>query len=269
MFTEPLLSGSAKNEEQHRQDLCTAGRWMYERGYIVACEGNLSVRLDETRVLTTPTCMNKGMLAPTDLVVTDVEGRQLSGDRKVSSELAMHLLFYRMRPDVNAICHAHPPTATGFAVAGRALDQALLPEVIVGLGQIPLVRYATPGTPDLSAVLEPFVPHYDALLLANHGAVTCGSDLLTAFFRIETIEHFAKITLAAELAGNPTLLSSREVAKLIAARTRYFVIPPPGGSADLPVTCDSVGSAGESVTLTRNELDALIDEAVRKDRARR
>jgi L-fuculose-phosphate aldolase len=93
----------------------------------------------------------------------------------------MHLLFYRMRPDVQAICHAHPPTATGFAVAGRALDQALLPEVIIGLGQIPLVRYATPGTPELSAAIEPFVPHYDALLLANHGAVTCGPDLLTAF----------------------------------------------------------------------------------------
>jgi L-fuculose-phosphate aldolase len=181
----------------------------------------------------------------------------------------MHLLFYRMRPDVQAICHAHPQTATGFAVAGRALDQALLPEVIVGLGQIPLVKYGTPGTPELSAAIEPYVPHYDALLLANHGAVTCGPDLLTAFFRMETIEHFAKITLAAEMAGTPTLLSSREVAKLIAARTRYFVVPPPGGGAELPVTCDGGESAGDRVRLTRSELDALIDEAVRKDRSRR
>src|SRR5215469_12029589 len=144
---------------------------MYERGYIVACEGNLSVRLDDERILTTATCMNKGMLSPLDLVVMDMDGRQLAGDRKASSELAMHLLFYKMRPDVNGICHAHPPTATGFAVAGRALDQALLPEVIVGLGQIPLVKYGTPGTPELSAALEPSVLHYDALLLANHGAV--------------------------------------------------------------------------------------------------
>jgi L-fuculose-phosphate aldolase len=267
--THSFLPGSSKSEEQHRLDICVAGRWMYERGYIVACEGNISVRLDDERILTTPTCMNKGMLAPVDLVVTDPDGRQLAGDRRVSSELAMHLLFYRMRPDVHAICHAHPPTATGFAVAGRALDQALLPEVIVGLGQIPLVRYATPGTPDLSAALEPFVPHYDALLLANHGAVTCGPDLLTAFFRMETIEHFAKITLAAEMAGDPTLLSGREVAKLMAARSRYFVVPPPGGGADLPLTCDTGESAGDDVRLTRSELDALIDEAVRKDRARR
>jgi L-fuculose-phosphate aldolase len=269
MSTESLLPGSAKSEHQHRADICVAGRWMYEREYIVACEGNLSVRLDEERVLTTPTCMNKGMLAPDDLVVIDLEGRHVAGDRKASSELAMHLLFYRMRPDVHAICHAHPATATGFAVAGRALDQALLPEVIVGMGQIPLVKYGTPGTPELSAAIEPYVPHYDALLLANHGAVTCGSDLITAFFRMETIEHFAKITLAAEMAGTPTLLSSREVAKLIAARTRYFVTPPPGGGADLPLTCDGGESAGDRVRLTRSELDALIDEAVRKDRSRR
>ncbi len=270
MSTDSLLPGFSKSERQHRQDICVAGRWMYERGYIVACEGNLSVRLDDERILTTPTCMNKGMLAPADLVVMDLEGRQVAGDRKASSELAMHLLFYRMRPDVNGICHAHPPTATGFAVAGRALDQALLPEVIVGLGQIPLVKYGTPGTPELSAALEPSVPHYDALLLANHGAVTCGPDLLTAFFRMETIEHFAKITLAAEMAGNPTLLSSREVAKLMAARSRYFVVPPPGGGAELPVTSDSIAdAAADHVRLTRNELDALIDEAVRKDRSRR
>ncbi len=269
MTPDSLLPGSTKTEEQHRREICIAGRWLYERGYIVACEGNLSVRLEDGRILTTPTCMNKGMLAPEDLVITDLDGRQLAGDRKVSSELAMHLLFYRMRPDAQAVCHAHPPTATGFAVAGRALNQAILPELIVGLGQIPLVQYATPGTPELSAALEPFVPHYDALLLANHGAVTCGPDLLTAFFRMETIEHCAKITLSAELAGQPVLLSGREVAKLMAARPRYSVAPPPGGGAELPITSENGETAGDHVTLTRSELDALIDEAVRKDRSRR
>lgn len=269
MNTNPLLPTHQKSEEQHRREICTAGKWMYDRGFIVACEGNISARLDEDRILTTPTCMNKGMLEPRDLVITNLEGRQLSGERKFSSEIAMHLLFYRMRADVNAICHAHPPTATGFAAAGRALDKALLPEVIIGLGQIPLVRYATPGTPELSDAMEPFVPHYDALLLANHGAVTCGPDLLTAFFRMETIEHLAKIVLAAELAGDPVLLSSREVAKLMAARARYFVTPPPGGGAELPETNDNGESSGAHVSLTRSELDALIDEAVRKDRARR
>jgi len=261
-------SGHIKSEELHRQEMCVVGRWMYERAFIVAAEGNLSVRLGDGRILTTPTCLNKGMLAPEDLVVTNVEGERISGTRKASSELAMHLLFYRMRPDVNAICHAHPPTATGFAVAGRGLDRALLPEVIVGLGQVPLVQYATPGTPELSEVIEPFAPHYDALLLANHGAVTCGPDLLTAFFRMETIEHSAKITLAAEMAGVPMLLSSREVTKLMAARARYSVSAPPGGGGGLPVTRESSEAAEYYVAFARHELDALIDEAVRKDRAR-
>jgi L-fuculose-phosphate aldolase len=256
-------------EEQHRRTICQIGRWMYERGFIVAGEGNLSIRLDADRILTTPTCMNKGMMSPEDLVVMDMEGRHLQGDRKISSEAGMHLLFYNMRPDVLAVCHGHPSTATGFAAAGLGLDQALLPEIVVCLGKIPLVRYATPGTPDLSAVLEPFVPHYDALLLANHGAVTCGPDLLTAFFRMETLEHFAKIMLAARLVGDPQLLSTREVAKLMAARARYHVTPPPGGGAELPETCDLGQNETNEVTLSRVELDALIDEAVRKDRARR
>ncbi len=258
-----------RTEEQHRLDICQVGRWMYERGQIVACEGNISVRLDAERILTTPTCINKGMMSPDDLVIMDLEGRHLRGDRKISSEAGMHLLFYRMRSEVQAVCHAHPPTATGFAAAGQGLDQALLPEIVVGLGKVPLVRYATPGTPDLSAVLEPFIPHYDALLLANHGAVTCGPDLYSAFFRMETLEHFAKIMLNARLAGEPQLLSTREVAKLMAARARYHVTPPPGGGADLPETCDNGENTTDEVTLTRSELDALVDEAVRKDRARR
>src|SRR5271165_3291441 len=262
-------AGNHKSEKQHRRELCLVGRWMYEREYIVACEGNLSVRLGDGRILTTPTCMNKGMLEPEDLVVVDLEGRHLEGSRRASSEVLMHLLFYRMRPDVNAVCHGHPATATGFATAGRALDQALLPEVVIGLGLVPLVRYATPGTPDLSAAIEPYVEHYDALLLANHGAVTCGPDLLTAFYRMETVEHTAKITLAAEAAGVPVLLTSCEVEKLMAARARYFVSLPPGGGAELPETNDTGESSGSHVSLTRNELDALIDEAVRKDRARR
>src|SRR5499427_1745670 len=215
---DSVLAGNQKSEEQHRREICTVGRWMYEREFIVACEGNVSVRLGDGRILATPTCMNKGMLEPADLVVLDPEGRQIEGSRKVSSEVLMHLLFYRLRPDVYAVCHAHPATSTGFAASGRALDEALLPEVVIGLGKVPLVRYATPGTPELSAALEPYVEHYDALLLANHGVVTCGPDLLTAFFRMETVEHFAQVSLVTELLGKQVLLSGRDVEKLLAAR---------------------------------------------------
>jgi L-fuculose-phosphate aldolase len=253
----------AQTEEQYRREICLVGRWMYERGYIVAYEGNLSIRLDAHQILITPTCINKGLMSPDDLVIMDMEGHHLRGDRKVSSEAGMHLLFYRMRPDVHAVCHGHPATATGFAAAGRSPDQALLPEIVVNLGEVPLVRYATPGTPDLSAALEPYVPHYHALLLANHGAVTCGSDLLTAFFRMETVEHVAKIVLNTSLVGEPQLLSRRKVAKLMAARARYHVPPFPG----LPGICDKGDNTTEEVTLTRSELNALVDEAVRKVRS--
>lgn len=270
MPSESWVSGQPKTEEQLRQEICSVGRWMYDRGFIVACEGNLSLRLDGGRILATPTGLNKGMLSLEDLVVTDMAGRQIGGERKVSSELAMHVLVYRLRPDVQAICHAHPPTATGFAAAGRALDQALLPEVIVGLGQVPLARYGTPGTPELSATLEPLVPHYDAILMSNHGAVTVGPDLHTAFFRMETVEQFAKISLVTTLLGTPKLLSGREVAKLIAARARYGCAPPPGSNPELPVTAELAGAGeSESITFSPKELEALIDEAVRKDRARR
>lgn len=269
MSPDSVLAGNQKNEKQHRREICSVGRWMYQREYIVACEGNVSVRLSNGRILATPTCMNKGLLEPEDLVVVDPDGRQVEGSRKISSEILMHLLFYRMRPDVHAVCHAHPVTATGFAACSRALDEALLPEVVIGLGKVPLVRYATPGTTELTAALEPYVEHYDALLLANHGVVTCGPDLLTAFYRLETVEHTAKITLAAENAGTPKLFSSKEVAKLMAARARYGVIAPPGGGAELPITSDDEESVAGEVTLRRDELDALIEEAVRKDRARR
>ena len=182
----------------------------------------------------------------------------------------MHLLIYRLRADVLAICHAHPPTATGFAAAGRALDQALLPEVVISLGLVPLARYGTPGTTELSDTLEPYVPHYDAILLANHGVVTFGPELLTAFYRMETVEQFAKIALVSGLLGNYKLLSGREVAKLIAARSRYGCAPPPGASPELPVTAEVAESGeGERINFTPKELEALIDEAVRKDRSRR
>ncbi len=270
MREESLSLSLGKSEEQHRRDICAAGRWMYERGIVAANEGNLSVRLGAGRVLTTPAGMSKGRLDADDLVIMDSEGRQLAGTRKRSSELAMHLLIYRLRRDVQAIGHAHPPTATGFAAAGRALDQALLPEVVITLGQVPLARYGTPGTHELSATLEPLVPHYDAILMANHGVVTMGPDLQAAFFRMETVEQFAKITLVTSLLGSAKLLSGREVAKLIAARPRYGCAPPSGASPELPVTAEvAESSGGQRILLTQEELEALIDEAVRKDRTRR
>jgi L-fuculose-phosphate aldolase len=267
MLAESISPGALKSEDEHRRDICIVGRWFLERGYVAATDGNISLRLDPRRILTSPTGVSKGMMTPDDLVVTDLEGQKLSGRRNPSSELPMHLLIYRRRPDVNSVCHAHPPVATGYAAAGLPLNKALVSEIVLTLGCVPVARYATPGTEELCETIEPLVQGYDAILMANHGVVTYGPDLLTAFFRMETTEHFGRVSLVTELLGKQVLLSGEDVEKLLAARARYGLQTAAPTSAECPVTSDSAGP--DRITLTRRELEALVEEAVRNDRARR
>jgi len=267
MLADSISPGHLKTEDEHRRDICSVGRWIHQRGFVASTDGNISVRLDPRRVLTSPTAISKGMMAPDDLVITDLQGRKLNGPRNPSSELAMHLLIYKRRPDVNAICHAHPPVATGYAAAGLPLNKALVSEVVLALGCIPVARYGTPGTPELSEALEPLVQNYDAILMANHGVVTYGPDLLAAFFRMETTEHFARVSLVTELLGKQVLLSGEDVEKLLAARARYGTTTATHVGPECPVTAEGV--VGNRITVTREELEALIEEAVRSDRARR
>ncbi|PYX93439.1 MAG: class II aldolase family protein [Acidobacteria bacterium] len=209
------------SERQYRKQIVHYGHMLHERGLVAATDGNLSVRLDSGRILVTPTAMSKGMMRPSDMVIVDMEGHRIAGRRNVSSEIGMHLLIYRLRPDVNGIVHAHPPTATGFAACGKALTQPLVCEVVIGLGCIPLAQYGTPGTPELADALEPLVPQYDAILMKNHGVVTYGADLACAYMKMETVEHFAKITLVSHLLGQEQPLNDQEVEKLIVARSKY------------------------------------------------
>ncbi|HXJ16798.1 MAG TPA: class II aldolase/adducin family protein [Candidatus Polarisedimenticolia bacterium] len=268
MYPDSISHGAMKTEHEHRRDICAVGRWVHDRGYVASTDGNVSVRLGASHILTSPTCISKGMMKPEDLVITDLAGRRVSGSRNASSELAMHLLIYRLRPDVNAVCHAHPPVATGYAAAGMALDKPILCELVIGLGSVPVASYGTPGTPELTEALEPLIHGHDAILMANHGVVTYGPDLLTAFLRMETAEHFARVALVTELLGKQKLLSHSDVEKLLAARARYgagaHVAPQDSGYPGR-----SEGPDAERVTLTRGELDALIDEAIQKDRTRR
>lgn len=263
-----ITPGAIKSEDEHQRDICSAGRWLLERGFIVATDGNISVRLDSHRILTSPTGICKGRMDPEELVIVDLDGRKLRGTRAASSEIEMHLLIYRRRPDVNSVCHAHPPVATGFAAAGLALDRALLSEVVITLGAIPLAPYGTPGTHELPDALEPLVENYDSILLANHGVVTCGPDLLTACYRMETTEHFARVSLVTELLGKQVLLSGDHVKKLLASRARHG-LPSAPGNAPLPVAAENLATGDKVVTLTQEELASLIDDAVRNDRTRR
>ena len=197
-----------------RQEIVRLGKLLHENGFIAATDGNISVRLDEHRLLATPTCMSKGMMSAEDLVVVDMQGRRLEGFRDVSSEIAMHLMIYSERPDVGAIVHAHPPTATGFAAAGIALDKPLVSEVVLSLGSVPLAKYGTPGTAELVDQLRPFVADHSAILMANHGVVTYADDLLTAYMHMETVEHFAKIVLTTRTLGQQQILTDDNVARL-------------------------------------------------------
>jgi L-fuculose-phosphate aldolase len=165
-------------------------------------------------------------MAPGDLIVCDNGGNRISGDRERTTEMGMHIAVYQARPDIRAVVHAHPPISTGFAVAGRSLNLALMPELVVSLGSVPLAEYGLPGTPALAEGMLPYIPKFNVILLANHGAVCYGESVAEAYARMETLEHLARITLVAELLGGPKVLPRAEVEKLFAARGRYGVNVP-------------------------------------------
>jgi L-fuculose-phosphate aldolase len=278
---------TSRAEEQIRADIVEAGRRLYARAYVASNDGNISARLDGTRLITTPKSVSKGFMTPDMMVVVDNDGKKLAGDRDASSELPMHLEIYRNRPDVSAVVHAHPPLATGFAVAGIPLTRAVLAEVVTTLGSIPIAEYGTPSTRELPDAVRKYIKAHDGLLLANHGAVTCGTSVMAAYYKMETIEHFAKISLVARLLGREHLLSREEVDRLQGLRGMYGIASPaaictdpseqqadqalcqvleapdaPGRLVpDVPSLLQQASRDGE-IRLTYRELAALIADAV-------
>ena len=279
-------------ESSLRADIVEVGRRMYARGYTASNDGNISVRLGADRLLMTPKSVCKGFMTPDMMCVTDLDGKKIQGDRDPSSEMLMHLEVYRQRADVQAVVHAHPPTATGFAVAGIPLNRAVLAEVVTTLGSVPIAAYATPSTTELPAAVRQYIKAHDGMLLANHGALTVGGDLFAAYFKMETIEHFAQISLVARMLGGENLLSREEVMRLQRLRGTYGIAAPaaicddpPAGRPGAPgatfgdgATCQVVqapsgsgrrlvpsGNPGEEaeIRLTYRELSALIEDAIR------
>lgn len=201
-----------------RMALCC--RQLAAGGLIAGQDGNLSVRLGPDRVLVTPSGLIKSLLTAADMVQVDRSGRRRRGRRNPTSELDLHLRILRRRPDVGAVVHAHPPAATGFAVAGEEIPANLLPELIFLVGRVPIVPYGTPGTPELGDRVEPYLAEHDALLLANHGAVTMGKTLDQAWIRMESLEHAARIVVAARTVGRPRPLDAASVETLEALRAQ-------------------------------------------------
>lgn len=260
---------SEVNEQELRQNIVNVGKLVFEKGWVAANDGNISIRLDESRILCTPKGMCKGMLCPNDLIICDLEGNKIEGHHERTSEIAMHVTIYQMRPDVRSVVHAHPPVATGFAAAGRPLNLALLPEVVIGLGCVPLAAYGLPGTPELTDGMLPFIPKYDAILMENHGAVSYGKDVYQAFFRMETVEHFARITFVAEMLGGARVLPRADVQRLFDSRERYGVEArsqfEPGG----PLVAEDLRPAQPKYELTREDIADIVQEALHRERAAR
>ena len=227
-------------ESALRADIVEVGRRMYAREYTDANAGNISVRLGDDRLLMTPKSVCKGFMTPDMMCITDLEGRKLQGDRDPSSEMLMHLEVYRQRPDVRAVVHAHPATATGFAVAGIPLDRAVLAEVLTTLGSIPIAEYATPSTAELPDAVRKYIKTHDGMLLANHGALTVGPDVFAAYYKMETIEHFAKISLVARMLGRENLITRQEVDRLQGLRGTYGIKSP------APICADGSETPGET-----------------------
>jgi L-fuculose-phosphate aldolase len=208
-------------EEGLRRDLKKFSKWLCRLGYTPGTSGNLSVRLDSRRLLVTPTGVSKGLVKASDMVIVDLDGRLLAGSRKVTSEIPMHLAVYQQRADVGAVVHSHPPIATAFACSGRALDEILCQEAVMTIGIVPLAFYATTGTAEVAASMQPFLTEHDAILLENHGVVSYGKSLLEAFMKMETVEHLAHVALVAHQLGSACPLGIDRVQQLKSARAKY------------------------------------------------
>ncbi|MEP7273682.1 MAG: class II aldolase/adducin family protein [Acidobacteriota bacterium] len=263
------------DEREVRQQIVEVARRCYDRGLIVAGDGNISVRVAPGRIIATPSGVSKGWMKPEMMVVVDDDGRPLEkSEYSVSSEFPMHRVIYQARPDIHAVVHGHPPHATGFAVAGLALDKAICSEVVLTLGCVPLAAYGTPSTSELTAAIAPFLSYHDALLMANHGAVAYADTLEKAFNKLETVEHTARISLIARSLGNENILPPEAIEKLYDIRERGGLMRPEARTGQACPYTPELGDTGisgnghEAVTLTRAELVELLFESTQLVRSR-
>jgi len=203
------------NNYKLKEFICEIGRRVYNRGFAAANDGNISIRLNDRELLCTPTMVSKGYMKPEDICKVDYDGKQISGIRKRSSEILLHLSVYRERPDVNGVVHCHPPHATAFAVAHEPIPKAILPEVEVFLGEVPTAVYETPGGQKFADTIKPYLKDCNTILLANHGTITFGPDLEKAYFNTEIIDSYCRILLLARQLGRVHYFSEKETAELL------------------------------------------------------
>lgn len=212
-------------DNQFKLEICQIGKRMYDSGFVAANDGNISVRIDDGQIITTPTGVSKGFMTPDMLLTVDIDGNVLAANSnwRPSSELKMHLRVYKERPDVRAVAHAHPPYATTFAIARMPLNRPLIAEAVVSLGCVPVADYATPSTSEVPNAVAPFLEHFDAVLLANHGALAWGDNLTAAYHKLESVEFYAKLTFMSMQLGKSVDLSVPQIEVLHQIREKMGV----------------------------------------------
>lgn len=212
-----------KSAYEIKKEICEVGHKLYDKGFVAANDGNISVKVSDNEFYCTPTGVSKGALTPDMIIRIDANGNKLEGKLNPSSEIKMHLRVYRDRPDVNAVVHAHPPVATAFTVAGVELDQYILPEAVLTIGNVPTCEYGTPSTMEIPDSLAPYIENHDAFLLKNHGALTVGHNLTKAIFTMEEVEFNAVICKHARELGNVEEIPCEQLEKLMDLRKRMQI----------------------------------------------
>jgi L-fuculose-phosphate aldolase len=265
-----LPSSANTSESALRKDLCDAGRVLYERGLIGPTDGNFSARVGDRYLVCTPSGAHKGELRPEDLVKLTLDGRVVTPGGKPSSELRMHIAIYRLRPDVRCIVHAHPPCAVGLTVAGVSLEQPVVPEIIFALGLVPNVPYSSPTTDEVPEAIRPVLARTNSFMMARHGSVVLCDNPRDGVMKTEIIEHTAKITLAARVAGSASPLPAAEVDKLLdlanAARMSAGAESSAGGRAVDGRIVPTPGAAQR--TTAESDDEAVVDAITRAVLAR-
>ena len=211
------------SEIKYKKQICEIGKRIYDKGFVAANDGNISIRLCEDEILITPTGVSKGFMTPEMIVKVNADGEVLEGDYRPTSEMKMHMLVYQERPDIQAIVHVHPPYATAFAIAGIPLDQAIMPESVVYLGNIPVAEYGTPSTEEVPNAVKKYVYDHQGVLLENHGALTWGRDLEHAYFLMESMEFTAKINWIAKQLNGDRELSKKHVQTLVEMKAKMGI----------------------------------------------
>ena len=260
-----------KKEEQLREEIIRVCRLVYDKGFVAATDGNVSARLDDGHILATPSGFSKGFIEPHELIVVDMDGRQVTDYRhraqkglRVTSEILLHLEVYRQRPDIEAIVHAHPPITVALSIAGVPIARCLLPEVLLSLGSIPTTEYATPSSPEGPEVIRPYIGNHDAIVLQRHGSVTLGKNPFDAYLKLEKVEHAAEITFILRQLGVDSPIPPAEAAKLIEMRQQVGL----DDSSDLCTECDAcnivppAGEGGVSAGTNEDELVRAITQRV-------